>query len=80
MKKANELIKFLAHPIPIFPASKLLNRPASGIILRGTFGYEEWMVCAAAHLASESFHLSHQNSLKEKSLLWNTYSQYNKSL
>jgi hypothetical protein len=75
MKKANELIKFLAHPIPIFTASKLLNRPAPGIILRDTFGYEEWKVCAAEPLASESFHFSHQNSLKEKSLLWNTYSQ-----
>ena len=49
MKKANELIKFLAHPI--FPASKLLNRPAPGTILRGAFGYEDWMDRATAPLA-----------------------------
>ena len=51
--KANLLIS-LAHAIPIFPASKLLERPAPGTIIRGAFGYEDWMDRATAPLASES--------------------------
>jgi len=48
--KANLLVP-LAHPVPIFPASKLLEGPAPGTILRGAFGYEDWMDRATALLA-----------------------------
>jgi SAM-dependent methyltransferase len=48
--KANLLIP-LARPTPIFPASKLLEGPAPGTILRGAFGYEEWMDRATAPLS-----------------------------
>jgi 2-polyprenyl-3-methyl-5-hydroxy-6-metoxy-1,4-benzoquinol methylase len=48
--KANLLIP-LAHPVPIFPASKLLDRPAPGTIIRGAFGYEEWMDHMTASLS-----------------------------
>jgi len=50
--KANLLIP-LAHPVPIFPASKLLNSPAPGTILRSAFGYEDWMDRATAPLAAQ---------------------------
>jgi SAM-dependent methyltransferase len=50
--KANLLIP-LAHPVPIFPASKLLNSPAPGTILRGAFGYEDWMDRATAPRAAQ---------------------------
>jgi SAM-dependent methyltransferase len=49
--KVNLLIP-LARPVPIFPASKLLEGPAPGTILRGAFGYEEWMDRATAPLAA----------------------------
>jgi len=51
--KANLLIP-LACPVPILPASKLLEGPAPGTILRGAFGYEDWMDRATAPLAAES--------------------------
>jgi len=50
--KANLLIP-LASPVPILPASKLLEGPAPGTILRGAFGYEEWMDRATAPLAAQ---------------------------
>jgi len=50
--KANLLIP-LARSVPIFPASKLLNSPAPGTILRGAFGYEDWMDRATAPLAAQ---------------------------
>ena len=50
--KANLLVP-LAHSVPIFPASKLLEGPAPGTILRGAFGYEEWMDRATAPLAAQ---------------------------
>ena len=50
--KAKLLIP-LAHPVPIFPASKLLEGPTPGTILRGAFGYEEWMDRATAPLAAQ---------------------------
>ena len=46
------LLTPLASPVPILPASKLLEGPAPGTILRGAFGYEEWMDRATAPLAS----------------------------
>ena len=48
--KANLLVP-LAHPVPIFPASKLLEGPAPGTILRGAFGYEDWMDRTTAPLS-----------------------------
>lgn len=49
--KANLLIP-LERPVPIFPASKLLDYPAPGTIIRGAFGYDDWMDRATAPLAS----------------------------
>jgi SAM-dependent methyltransferase len=51
--KASLLIP-LAQPTPIFLASKLLESSVPGTIIRGAFGYEEWMDRATAPLASES--------------------------
>ena len=48
--KANLLVP-LARPVPIFPASKLLEDPAPGTIIRGAFGYEDWMDRATASLS-----------------------------
>ena len=50
--KSNLLIP-LAKPVPIFPTSKLLEHPTPGTILRGAFGYEEWMDRVTAPVASE---------------------------
>jgi SAM-dependent methyltransferase len=50
--KANLLIP-LARPVPILPAPKLLEGPAPGTILRGAFGYEDWMDRATAPLAAQ---------------------------
>jgi len=47
--KAHLLIP-LAKPAPIFPTAKLLKTPTPGTILRGAFGYEEWMDHKIAHL------------------------------
>ena len=48
--KVNLLIP-LARSVPIFPASKLLEGPAPGTIIRGAFGYEDWMDRATASLS-----------------------------
>jgi SAM-dependent methyltransferase len=48
--KASLLIP-LARPVPIFPSSNLIESAKTGTILRGAFGYEEWMDRATAPLA-----------------------------
>lgn len=48
--KANLLVP-LSRPVPIFPASKLLEGPAPGTIIRGAFGYDDWMDRATAPLS-----------------------------
>lgn len=50
--KSNLLIP-LPKPVPIFPTAKLLENPISGTILRGAFGYDDWMDRVISHLIAD---------------------------